>query len=103
MIDLHRESATDPFTAHRISEIDRALSLIRGVIASQYRFMDGHAQSDLSAVAGILLVERALIQRTTPQTADPAEDDEDPRCVCGTARSEHALCGCSDGFQRANN
>lgn len=28
--------------------------------------------------------------------------DPDPRCVCGTARSEHALCGCPDGFQRAS-
>lgn len=24
--------------------------------------------------------------------------DPDPRCICGTARSEHALLGCRDGF-----
>lgn len=29
------------------------------------------------------------------------EQDADPVCVCGVARSEHALCGCSDGFQSA--
>lgn len=28
------------------------------------------------------------------------ETDDDPRCVCGTHRSEHALCGCGD-WQRA--
>lgn len=26
-------------------------------------------------------------------------NDVDPVCVCGTARSEHALCGCPEGFQ----
>lgn len=26
------------------------------------------------------------------------EREEDPLCICGTARSEHALCGCPDGF-----
>lgn len=29
-----------------------------------------------------------------------ADDDNDPFCVCGTARSEHALCGCGD-WERA--
>lgn len=29
----------------------------------------------------------------------PFFPDDDPRCVCGTARSEHALCGCPDGFE----
>lgn len=29
----------------------------------------------------------------------PAVDDDDPVCVCGTHRSEHALCGCPEGFQ----
>jgi hypothetical protein len=27
--------------------------------------------------------------------------DDDPPCVCGTHRSEHALCGCPEGFQTA--
>lgn len=27
--------------------------------------------------------------------------DNDPICVCGVHRSEHALCGCEDGFQSA--
>lgn len=29
------------------------------------------------------------------------EEDDDPVCVCGTHRSEHALCGCPEGFQTA--
>lgn len=31
---------------------------------------------------------------------DPAYDD-DPQCVCGVYRSEHAMMGCSEGFQTA--
>lgn len=27
-------------------------------------------------------------------------EDDDPQCVCGVHRSEHALCGCPDGFER---
>ena len=27
------------------------------------------------------------------------EPDDDPVCVCGVSRSEHALCGCPEGFQ----
>lgn len=30
------------------------------------------------------------------------EEDDDPVCVCGVYQSEHALCGCPDGFQRAS-
>jgi len=29
------------------------------------------------------------------------DDDIDPLCICGTARSEHQLCGCPEGFQRS--
>jgi len=28
------------------------------------------------------------------------EGDDDPQCVCGVHRSEHALCGCPEGFTR---
>lgn len=31
----------------------------------------------------------------------PEPEDDDPLCVCGVARSEHALCGCPEGFQTA--
>lgn len=31
----------------------------------------------------------------------PTGHDNDPRCVCGTYRSEHQLCGCPEGFQTA--
>lgn len=27
-------------------------------------------------------------------------EEDDPVCVCGVHRSEHALCGCPDGFER---
>lgn len=27
------------------------------------------------------------------------EPDDDPVCVCGVSWSEHALCGCPEGFQ----
>jgi hypothetical protein len=27
------------------------------------------------------------------------ETNDDPVCVCGVPRSEHALCGCDEGFQ----
>lgn len=27
---------------------------------------------------------------------------DDPVCVCGVAHSEHALCGCAEGFQTAD-
>ena len=27
------------------------------------------------------------------------EENDDPKCVCGVYRSEHALCGCPEGFQ----
>ena len=28
-----------------------------------------------------------------------SQEDDDPRCVCGVYRSEHAMMGCADGFQ----
>jgi len=28
-----------------------------------------------------------------------AEEDDDPQCACGVHLSEHALCGCPEGFQ----
>ena len=28
-------------------------------------------------------------------------EDDDPQCVCGVYRSEHALLGCPEGFQTA--
>ena len=28
-------------------------------------------------------------------------EDDDPICVCGTARSEHSMMGCHEGFQTA--
>lgn len=46
-----------------------------------------------------------LVKDTIPPMTDREDDeptegeDDDPRCVCGTYKSEHALCGCSDGFQ----
>lgn len=30
------------------------------------------------------------------------EYDDDPLCVCGVSRSEHFMCGCSEGFQTAD-
>ena len=27
------------------------------------------------------------------------EEDDDPQCVCGVYRSEHAMMGCKEGFQ----
>lgn len=35
------------------------------------------------------------------QLREQLDPDPDPRCVCGTHLSEHALCGCPDGFERA--
>lgn len=32
----------------------------------------------------------------------PVVEDDDPYCVCGTARSEHHLLGCREGFQTAD-
>lgn len=34
---------------------------------------------------------------------DEVEEDDDPQCgACGVYRSEHTLCGCSDGFITAD-
>lgn len=33
------------------------------------------------------------------QEEDDEPEDDDPTCVCGTARSEHQLLGCPEGFQ----
>jgi len=45
---------------------------------------------------GLTLDEIMGVLETT--TVEPYVDD-DPVCVCGTHRSEHALCGCPEGFQ----
>jgi hypothetical protein len=42
---------------------------------------------------------KALANRRN--AGDVLGDWDDPVCVCGVHRSEHALCGCSDGFQTA--
>jgi len=42
------------------------------------------------------------VEALQSQVLDPDpndEDDDDPRCVCGVYLSEHALCGCPEGFQ----
>lgn len=42
------------------------------------------------------------VERWVDMAPVGAEDaDDDPQCVCGAYRSEHALCGCKDGFQTA--
>ena len=40
------------------------------------------------------------IEAAEAYLADLLDDDDDPYCHCGTARSEHQLCGCPEGFQR---
>lgn len=35
------------------------------------------------------------------RAAELPEEDDDPRCVCGVYRSEHAMMGCPEGFQTA--
>jgi len=34
-----------------------------------------------------------------PYDRRDVEPDDDPRCVCGVYRSEHAAMGCPEGFQ----
>lgn len=48
---------------------------------------------------GYLLTERGA-KVICPQCHGAGDQtDDDPQCDCGVYRSEHALCGCPEGFQ----
>lgn len=46
-----------------------------------------------------VLIEREY-ERMKGSAVTNQERDDDPVCVCGVARSEHAGLGCPEGFQR---
>lgn len=40
-------------------------------------------------------------QQMLEEQGESEEVDDDPQCVCGVYRSEHAMMGCPEGFQTA--
>lgn len=80
---------------------DADLRMVRDGVAILVKVIE---HGDVAATErGQLMAARDLVVEALRQPrSEPAHsmsEDDDPRCTCGVHRSEHALCGCPDGFR----